>query len=144
MTEPCAIASVFALDTLALSDEGVWCPLRHPVTGAPLVTAGGPVRLRLLGVDGRRFQAVRLGLAARRRQGLLAGEPAEALEAGLELELAVQVTLGWENVLTPDGRPLAFGPEAARKLYGDCRWVLEQAAAFVGDRANFLKASGRS
>jgi hypothetical protein len=135
MTE--TIRSIFDVDTAGLADEGVWLPLRHPATGAPLAVAGGPVRLRLLGIDGARFQEIRREIAARRRQALQAGEAPEAVDAALEVELAARATLDWQGV------ELAFSTEAARRLYGERRWVLEQVLRFVADRANFLRASGR-
>lgn len=135
MTE--TVGSVFDLDTASLAEAGAWLHLRHPANGAPLETARGPLRLRLLGVDGVRFQELRRDIAARRRLALQAGEAPERVDAELELDLAVGATVEWEGI------ELASTAAAKRRLYAERRWVLEQALAFIADRANFLTASGR-
>lgn len=129
------MTGVFEIDTTSLADEGRWCHLKHPVSGAAL-----PARVLLLGCDGERFRLLRHRLAARRREALLRQE--EDVDAGLELELATHATIGWENVDGPDGAALPFSVDNARDLYRRRGWVLQQVMGFVADRANFLKASG--
>ena len=136
--------SVFDLDTSSLADEGVWCRLVHPVSGAALAARGLPVRIRVLGVDGERFGAVRRRIAARRGEYLLTnrGRLDPEVEAALDLDLLAGATVGWENVLLPGGAAFAFTADNARRLYSERPWIAEQVNRFIADRANFLKASG--
>ncbi len=139
------MVSVWDLDTATLADEGVWCTLRHPVSGEALLAEGRPVRLRLLGCDGERFRSLRHRLAARRREVLLQheGRADPEFDAGLERELAVAATLDWDNMRLPDGTALPCTADHARRLYSERMWVLQQVLAFIADRANFLLASRR-
>lgn len=139
------MVSVWDFDTTTLADEGVWCTLRHPVTGEPLLAEGQPVRIRLLGCDGERFRALRRRLAARRREALLRqdGKIDPELDAELEHELAAAATLDWENLRLPDGTALDCTPDHVKRLYRERVWVLEQVLAFIAGRANFLTASRR-
>ena len=136
--------SVFDLDTSSLADEGVWCRLVHPVSGAPLAARGEAVRVRVLGIDGARFRALQRRVAARRNEHLLEGRGRidPEVEAELALDLLAGATLGWENVYLPGGAAFAFSAANARRLYGERPWIAEQVDRFIADRANFLTASG--
>ena len=60
-----AVSSLDALNLGKLAAAGVWCALRHPVTGAPLVTPeGAAIRLKLAGMDAPHAKAAAARLAA--------------------------------------------------------------------------------
>lgn len=136
--------SVFDLDTSSLADEGVWCRLVHPVSGAALAAGGRAVRVRVLGIDGARFRALQRRIAARRSDHLMAnrGRLDADVAAELDLDLLTGATVGWENVYLPGGVEFAFSQANARRLYGERPWIAEQVDRFIADRANFLRASG--
>jgi hypothetical protein len=122
-----AVSSLDALNLGKLAAAGVWCALRHPVTGAPLVTPeGAAIRLKLAGMDAPHAKAA----AAR-----LAALPKDAPPADLEAALRQQVidcTLGWEGV------PLDFTPATVAQLYDAWEWAVGQALEAIADRDRYL------
>ncbi len=142
MTE---IASIYDIDTKTLSDDGVWCHLRHPTTDDPLTLKGQPIRIRLSGIDGERWQRAQRK-ARQRRQDKTTYRANRAIidpdiEASIEIDTIVEATLSWENITKPDGTPIEFSADAARALYRERRWIFDQVNSFMGDRANFLQAA---
>lgn len=133
--------SPFAIDTASRSDTGVWCALRHPGSGAGLTWNGRPVRVLVAGPDGGRFRA-----ACRRAAESWRDDGARARDADAEVEiecrLLAELTLDWENLTRADGVALAHSPAVAVALYRDLPWLRAQVAAFAGDRAHFIAASG--
>ena len=118
--------------------------VRHPATNEPLLTADKqPVTISLLGVDSDVFRAGERKLANRRlKQGQKAKVTAEGVEAQA-IGLLADCTVGWSGIEF-EGAVLSFTRENAVMLYTRLRWLREQVDEFIGDRANFLKASAKN
>lgn len=118
------------LDTVARCDQGAQLELLHPATGKPL-----GVFLTLAGVDSGAHRQALAFLAEQRlrRRGM---SPDDL--RGEEVEIAARCTLSWRGVLIA-GVEVAHSLEAARDLYGRFPWIREQALAFIGDRAQYLR-----
>lgn len=133
---------LLTLDTRDGANTGAIMDVENPVTGEKLKTAdGAPVTITLLGLDSDRLK---------KRQNELTNDvlkkgfrpkrvTAEKGEDDRLTTLAL-ATVGWENI-DLGGEKLDFSQDNARKLYRRLPWLAEQVDAFVGDRANFLKAS---
>lgn len=137
------------LAALAAIEDGVPMELRHPQTGAVLLTAdGAPITITLLGRDSESYREVeraqqnrRLKDAARGRRNQMTSEQLEAEH----VELLVACTVGWSGLVL-DAKTLEFSASAARRLYDDGRfgWIREQVETFIGDRGNFFGDSKTS
>jgi hypothetical protein len=140
------------IDTKPMSQAGVWMPILK-LDGSPLVAkSGGPVRIRLLGVDSTQYRSatretVRKRLAKRAASGSaqtpLSGDDMDEVERDT-LDLLVTCTVGWENVMTPQGEAIPCGPDNARALFESYPVIREQVEAFIGNRANFTRASSKN
>jgi hypothetical protein len=122
--------------------------IKHPISGLPIRDAdGNEAWIDLYSSDSE---------AARKAQrtitnGRLAMRNRNAIDAKrLETEgteMLADLTAGW-NLLSLDGQKIdvPFSRANAIELYSErsLAWVREQADAFVGDRANFGKASSTS
>lgn len=132
-----------ALDTSDLANQGVPMHLRGP-NGAPLFDdAGQPITISLLGDDSDALTKLDRVTTNQHLRGSIT-VTAELAEAA-HLNRLARATVGWSGIKV-DGAALEFSEEAARKLYADKRfkWIRQQAAVFIGDRANFLRASPES
>jgi hypothetical protein len=56
--------------------------------------------------------------------------------------IAAAATLGWKNV-SRDGAAIEFSRSAAKKLYEEHPWLLQQVSEFIENRANFFRADER-
>lgn len=65
-------------------------------------------------------------------------DPVDAEEE--RIAYAVACTIGWSGIEGEDGKPLEFSAEAATKVYGLHKWILDQVDKAIGDDALFLKA----
>lgn len=134
------------VDTKSLSNGGVFMPVRRLNSDEPLVAKNGKqVRIRLRGPDSdvyREFtrKQVQKRLARTNDPKKLNELDFDEIESDA-LEMLTAVTVGWENVLDPDGKEIPFSPDAARALYAAYPVVREQVDTFVANRAHFLKAS---
>lgn len=122
--------------------------IKHPVTGLPIRDSdGNEAWIDLYSSDSE---------AARKAQrtitnGRLAMRNRAAIDAArLEregAEILAVLTVGW-NLISLDGQPIDVPVSQANalELYLDrgLAWIREQADVFVGDRANFEKASSTS
>lgn len=125
------------LDTADLANEGAVMPVHGP-DGQPVTNEGAPVTLTLLGDDSdvlTKFDRITTNQHLRGGQTITA-ELAEAKQIG---RLA-RACVGWSGVIL-DGQPLPHSEENAKLLFKRFRWLRQQAALFISDRANFLKAS---
>ncbi|MFN9452776.1 MAG: hypothetical protein ACK53A_11145 [Gemmatimonadota bacterium] len=122
-----AVSSLDALNLGKLAAAGVWCALRHPVTGAPLVTPeGAPIRLKLAGMDAPVAKA-----AAARLSALPKDAPTAELEAALRQQV-IDCTLEWEGV------PLEFSPANVAAFYAAWDWAEGQALETIAARDRYL------
>lgn len=122
-----AVSSLDALNLGKLAAAGVWCALRHPVTGAPLVTPeGAPIRLKLAGMDAPVARA-----AADRLSALPKDAPAADLQTALRQQV-IDCTLDWEGV------PLEFSPANVAAFYEAWDWAEGQALETIAARDRYL------
>lgn len=151
------------LDAAAASIEGRTLTLRDPralrgdseVDKRPFLLAddnnpaAGHCTLNLLGpdspavkrlMDPQRARYMSQALVSQSRRGVTF--TAEDIEAEEEenLSIAIAATTGWSG-FTMNGEVLEYSPHNARLLYVSSRDILEQALAFIRERANFLQGS---
>jgi hypothetical protein len=123
--------------------------IKHPDTGLDT-----DIKITLAGMDSDLFQEMNDDLKKEVREKLKRGKdfdlsPDEERER--DYKRMVKATLGWSG-LEEDGKPLAFSPETALRVYREIPVIFRQVLAFVGGEANFLpqykksssKASKRS
>lgn len=128
---------------MANAESGAVMTVRHPVSDAVLEgTDGQAITITLAGSDSERFRKVQRASTNRRlktqssRRGQVTSEELEADS----LETLAACTISWRGLVV-DGEALECNAANARKAYKRLPWLKEQVDAFVGDRANFLKAS---
>jgi hypothetical protein len=129
-------------DVVKVANAGSKMPVKHPLSGEPLMDDGSPVTITLLGSDSDEYMKLnrkqrneRMGL---RLQGdTIKTAKVEDLERDT-LETAVICTTAWEG-FDENGVIFSFTAENARALYTRLPWVLEQVISFIRNRANFLK-----
>lgn len=130
------------LADLSTAGDAVAMPLRDPASNAILETDGKPVTVSLIGRDHPDFQRH----MRRKQDKIMAAATRETLTSekvqAEYFDNLVALIRGWSGIVL-DGKPLAFSPEAARKLVSDERlpWIAEQIDAFASARVNFVKAS---
>lgn len=129
-------ADLSNFDTCAAGNEGAEMKLLNPETGEEL----GPVFV-LAGADSDVYvskQRKNINKRLRNKRGAK-GIDAELIESEA-IDLLAECTLNWRDVVL-DGETLPFSKNNARELYTRFPWIREQADAFIGDRANFIKKS---
>lgn len=127
------------LNTVKRSDEGVAMHLRHPLTRALLVheSDGRPVTITLAGQDAKRVRLAQRELITRRAKDLKRQHfPDPDADEQDVIEVIAKATLAWDIIV--DGKNPACTLDEARRLYRAYPWIVEQADAFIFDRANFL------
>lgn len=111
------------------------------IDGAQLFNDDGtPMTISLLGEDSDVAVKARNSQTNRRiQQGPRAKITAEGINSDGAAYLA-KLTVGWN--ITMGGEKAEFSQDAALKLYANQKlsFIREQVAAFVEDRANFLRA----
>ena len=133
-------------DTTTTADAGAFMQLVNPATGAVLFTKDQePIGIIFAGADSdrarsytRKSQNRRLAMAPQRR-GKITAEEIE--EDGIGLLVACAIN--WKNV-SLDGAPLEFNEANLRKLFARIPAFREQADAFIGERANFLRSDAKA
>ena len=126
------------LDTADLANEGAVMPVHGPDGQPVLQDDGSPVTLTLLGDDSDllvKFDRITTNAHLRGSQTITA-ELAEAKQ----INRLARACVGWAGVIL-DGEPLKHSEDNAKALFKRFRWLRQQAAMFISDRANFLKAS---
>lgn len=134
------------IDTKSLADAGVWMTVQQFDGNAPLLARNGqPVRILLRGPDSDVYRDhTRRQIQKRLARG---NDPKRANEVDLAeveadaLQLLAACTIGWENVLDPEGTAIPCTPEAAFLLYVNYPVLREQVDEFVANRRSFLMAS---
>ena len=118
------------LDTQARCEQGAELELLHPATGQPL-----GIFITLAGVDSRTHRKA-LAFLAERRLKKRSISPDDL--RGEDVEVAARCTLGWRGVRI-DGQEVSCSLENSRALFERFPWIREQAVAFIGDRAQYLR-----
>lgn len=133
------------LDTRAPSNEGAAMHVHGP-DGKPAYEKGEdgkpdetrPVTLQMLGDDS---DALTLFDRITTNEHLRGGKPITAeLAEAKQINRLARACVGWSGVVV-DGEAVKHSEEAAKALFKRFRWLRQQAAMFISDRANFLKAS---
>lgn len=127
------------LDTITRAEQGVPVTIRRPDTGEPVTTRGTPLVLVVQGSDSRAYQGALAEVAEARASAAAKGEKMDVRD--FTAEVLSRVTLGWDGVFTADGAPVAFSQAVALEMYRSFPVLADQVDAFVGQRANFMRAS---
>ena len=135
-----------ALDTKALSQEGVTMPVRG-FDGTPIVNRKGEaITLTLKGPDSTEYRASTR--AQVRKRMARSGVPDEATVADDEadtLDILAACTIAWSGVMTKDSDdPVPFSTASVRQLYLEFPAIRDQVDVFMASRVNFTRASARS
>ena len=132
-----------ALDTSKAAEQGAKLHLRHPTEDYPITDNGKkdgqPVTITLIGADSETFRRFSQSQMDRRLKAASKRQYTSAAAEEDATDLLVACTVGWGNIEL-DGKDLPFSKENAKLLYDRLPWVKEQVGAFIGERANFLKA----
>lgn len=133
------------LDFQTLADDGVWLHLKHPVTNALLFAEPGkPMRVKVIGGDGDKFERVRSQWHARRFE-MITTKAADGAtvdpdqDRAIDLDFLTSCIVTWENLYNQDGSEFPYTPEHARDLLRRRKWIFEQINRFVVQRVNFQK-----
>lgn len=132
------------LDTAELANQGALLELRDPAGNPVLQEDGSPVTLTLLGEDSDVVTQVNNRNANQFLRGTSAGGQAVTAEMSRtnEINKFATATVGWSGIVV-DGEVVTFSLDAAKALYRRFPWIRDQVRTFIGDRANFTKASRR-
>jgi hypothetical protein len=119
--------------------------VKHIETGLPLLDKNGvAISITLAGKDSEIFRnAMEAQREFRLRKAMQTGQerPTLAELRAETVDLIAACTLSW--TLEVDDAPYACTKDNAREVYRRLPWLLDQADAFIADRANFLKASAK-
>lgn len=144
--------SLADLNTAAAANRGAVMTVLHPVDRVPLKQADGSlITMRLLGRDSDEFIAGERRARKAIREAITKRQPyspadedrmADAALAAATVEWS-GIPAGWLEPSGTDETPAHFSTENAAKLYANpgVRWLRDQVDEFIGDRANFTKAS---
>lgn len=138
-----------SIDTRTLSETGVDVAIHKLNSTEPLLAANGtPVTIKVLGPDSSKYRALSRSNIRKRLSKM--AENKQTTDADLDenesdaLDMLAACTVGWVGVLNTKGEPIECTVENARKLYEAYPVVREQVDGFIGERANFLKASSKA
>jgi len=136
------MTSIYDIDTVTLSDEGVWMPLEHPTNGEDLTHNGKPIRFKILGADGEKAQKLQQKAAEKIEAGKLRNRQRRNLEfeTAVYKDMMAKVIVELDNVPGDDGL-IEYSVEAVKELFERAPWTFEQAFGFFMARSNFLKPS---
>lgn len=127
------------IDLKAASQRGAECHLEHPVTGELLYTPEGKaITVRVLGQDSKEFREAVAAMAERAGKGKPSLDKSEANG----IELLAQMITDWTGIVW-EGKPLDLTPENARMFLKAFPPIRAQIDAFIADRANFFKTTGK-
>lgn len=133
------------LDTAELANQGAALELRDPAGNPVLQDDGSPVTLTLLGEDSDVVTQISNRNANQFLRGSAGAGQAITVEMSRtnEINKFAAATVAWSGIVV-DGEPVKFSADAAKALYRRFPWIRDQVRAFIGDRANFTKASRKS
>jgi hypothetical protein len=143
-------------DSITASETGALLHLTNMRTGYPayVIDAKGvedkakPIRIKFLGPDSAalkdKARKRTVSVVKQRAVGMDMKKMSEAQITGLlsegeeaTLQSIVEATVTWENI-SLDGKPVEFSAETAMDLYTRYPSIAEEAATFIGSRANFF------
>lgn len=129
--------NAFAFDYRAKFDAGAVYAVLDP-WGKPAMVAGAPVTVRVAGEESARFKNIVRELRRQNADKVLD----EDERADVALSIVVGCTIGWDNVMDADGKPLAMTAESAREFWEQI-WPYNggQVAEFIREKARFLGAA---
>lgn len=147
--------SLASLNTSAAANRGAVMTVLHPVDRVPLKGADTqPITLTLLGRDSDEFTRAERNARKAAREAMVKRQAYSPADEDRMADAALAAaTTGWSGIPMAwleaggtDETPAPFSAENALKLYGNpgVRWLRDQADEFIGDRANFMKASPTS
>ena len=126
--------NAFAFDYRAKFDAGALYTVLD-AWGNPAQVGGEPVTVRVAGEESARFKNIVRELRRQNADKVLD----EDERAEVALSIVVGCTIGWDNVLGADGKPLELTPESAREFWEKV-WPYNggQVAEFIREKARFL------
>ena len=132
---------LLTLDTRDVANQGAVMEVENPATGEKLRAAGGElVTITLLGLDSDKLKKRQNELTNDiLKKGFRPKRVTAEKNEDERLSTLALATVDWQNV-EAGGEKLQCTPDNARSLYKKLPWLAEQVDAFIGDRANFLKA----
>jgi hypothetical protein len=143
-----------ALNTTKTGDDGATLHLTHPATGVELyhdsdpITGerpikpkedGRPMTITGAGADSNAYRRIQSDMVRRQSGKRQKKMSPEEIEAAVTETLAA-VVYSWTEI-EKGGVALPFSKAGAIDLFGDFKWIREQWAEFINDRANFLKSA---
>ncbi|QPB10617.1 hypothetical protein [Bacteriophage sp. 438212] len=133
------------LDTSELANQGALLELRDPAGNPVLQEDGSPVTLILLGEDSDVVTQINNRNANQFLRGTSGSGQSVTAEMSRtnEINKFAAATVAWSGIVV-DGEEVPFSTDAAKGLYRRFPWIRDQVRAFIGDRANFTKASRKS
>lgn len=134
------------IDTKTISEAGAKLAVKK-LDGSPLLNSqGAPVEIIVKGPDSADY--TRLLRTQIKKRMARSGIPTEeqSVEDEIDLvELLVSCTLTWNGILDKETKlPVAFSPDACRRLYRDFPVIRDQVDSFIANRANFTPASSKN
>ena len=126
--------NAFAFDYRAKFDAGALYTVLD-AWGNPAQVRGESVWVRVAGEESARFKNIVRELRRQNADKVLD----EDERAEVALSIVVGCTIGWDNVLGADGKPLELTPESAREFWEKV-WPYNggQVAEFIREKARFL------
>lgn len=151
------MADLDEMDTTPMANEGAVMTVRSPADNSIAYNDDGvkklgseewekeptPMTITLAGVDSERFKRANRKITTRRdmqQRGQRRPKPIPQEEQEADnTEVLAACTIAW-NITVGTSKP-EFTHAEAVKIYSRYPWLQEQVDTFVGDRANFVKAS---
>ncbi len=87
--------------------------------------------IKVVGIDSKRFRKESLNL----KRNIVKNDDIEAVKA----ESLANVTIDWRGFESKD-KELPFSKKAAKKLYEDAPYIMDQVDRFISNHANFTKS----
>lgn len=121
------------------ADTGAIVELLLPDGSKAIQDDGNPVSITVAGSDSAVFKRTAQTQADRwRKAGVRRAVTMDSVEQDVA-ELLAACTLSWSGI-EDGGKPLECNADNAKRIYLDFPDIREQVNAFIGQRANFLKA----
>lgn len=143
--------SLASLNYSAAANVGRPMPVMHPVERTPVKNGDVEMSIHLLGQDSDTFVSEEFAAREKAVEDLTEGVKFSGKAADYRaIVLLAKCTVSWVGIPrgwidnTEDETPAPFSFENAVKLYTNIKWLKAAADKFIGNRANFSKASPAS
>lgn len=140
-----------SLNYAPVANAGRPMPVMHPVERTPVRNGGVEISIHLLGQDSDTFISEELAGREKAVEDLTEGVKFSGKAADYRaIVLLAKCTVSWVGIPqgwidnTDDETPAPFSFENAVKLYTNIKWLKIAVDKFIGNRANFSKASPAS